>query len=154
MWWGRGDRRERRVLGQIRAGGDCVMRIDGSGRQVVRQRAEYEVWLVVGVGGRVGGVHMSGVGLGVCVGVRVGVRKGQRGFAAGAAAPPSDTVCGLRVVEGKLRVRGMLGERRKGGGTAHHHVGVTSREAKLGKLGEMGQLRELRVLRVLSVRRA
>lgn len=74
MWWGRGDRRKRRVLGQIRAGGSCVMRIDGGGRQVVGQSAEYEVCLMGGVAGWVWGVHVSGVGLGVCVGVRVGVR--------------------------------------------------------------------------------
>lgn len=73
MWWGRGDRGERRVLGQIRAGGRCVMRIDGSGRQVVGERAEYEVCLVGGMAGRVRRVYVSGVGLGVCVGVGVGV---------------------------------------------------------------------------------
>lgn len=73
MWWGRGDGGERRVLGQIRAGGCCVMRIDGSGRQVVGQRAEYKVCLVGGVAGWVWCVHVSGVGLGVCVGVGVGV---------------------------------------------------------------------------------
>lgn len=73
MWWGRGDGRERRVLGQIRAGGGCVMRIDGGGRQVVGQRAEYEVCLVGGVAGWVWRVHVPGVGLGVCVGVWVGV---------------------------------------------------------------------------------
>lgn len=73
MWWGRGDGRERRVLGQILAGGGCVMRIDGRGRHVVGQSAEYEVCLVGGVTARVWRVHVSGVGLGVCVGVGVGV---------------------------------------------------------------------------------
>lgn len=76
MWWGRGDGRERRVLGQIRAGGRCVMSIDGGGRQIVGQSAEYEVCLVRGVAGWVWCVNVSGVGLGVCVGVRVGVRQG------------------------------------------------------------------------------
>lgn len=76
MWWGRWDGRERRVLGQIRGGGGCVMRVDGGGRKVVGQSAEYEVCLVGGVAGWVWRVHMSGVGLGVCVGVRVRVRHG------------------------------------------------------------------------------
>lgn len=142
MRWGRGDRRERWVLGQIRADGRCVMRIDGGGWQVVGQRAEYEVCLVGGVTARVGGVHVSGVGLGVCVGVRVGVRQGEGKFGTRDAAP-SDRVCGLHMVEGKLGVRGMLGERRKGGGTPHHHVGVATRQPMLGELGEMGQLRVL-----------
>lgn len=76
MWWGRGDGRERRVLGQIRGDGRCVMCIDGGGWKVVGQSAEYEVCLVGGVAGWVWCVHVSGVGLGVCVGVRVGVRQG------------------------------------------------------------------------------
>lgn len=73
MWWGRWDGGERRVLGQIRGGGGCVMRIDGGGRKVVGQSAEYKVCLVRGLAGWVGRVHVSGVGLGVCVGVWVGV---------------------------------------------------------------------------------
>lgn len=47
----------------------------------------------------------------------------------------------LPVVEGELWVLGMLGERRKRGGTSYHHIGVTSLKAMLGELGEMGQLR-------------
>lgn len=140
MWWGRGDRRKRRVLGQIRAGGGCVMRIDGGGRQVVGQRAEDEVCLLVGVAGRVRGVHVAGVGLGVCVGVRVRMRQGQRQLGARDVAP-SDRVCGLHVVEGELGVLRKLGERRKGRGAAHHHIGIASLQPMLGELGEMGQLR-------------
>lgn len=122
MWWGRWDRRKSRVLGQIRAGARRVMRsVDGGGRQVVGQSAEDEVCLVDGVGGRVGRVHVSGVGLGVCVGVGVGVRQGEGEFGT-RQAPPSDGV-----VQSKLRVRGVLGERRKGGGTPHYHVAVTTR---------------------------
>lgn len=34
-----------------------------------------------------------------------------------------------------------MGERRKGGGTPDHHVGVATRKPMLGELGEMGQLR-------------
>lgn len=49
------------------------MRIDGRGRHVVGQSAEYKVCLVGGVAARVWRVHVSGVGLGVCVGVGVGV---------------------------------------------------------------------------------
>lgn len=74
MGGGRGDRGERRVLGQIRAGGCCVMGIDGRGGLLVGQRAEDEV---CGMGGVVAGVrrvHVAGVGVGVCVRVRVGVR--------------------------------------------------------------------------------
>lgn len=140
MWWGRGDRRKRRVLGQIRAGGGCVMRIDGGGRQVVGQRAEDEVCLLVGVAGRVRGVHVAGVGLGVCVGVRVRMRQGQRQLGARDVAP-SDRVCRLHVVEGELGVLRKLGERRKGRGAAHHHIGIASLQPMLGELGEMGQLR-------------
>lgn len=120
------------------------MRIDGGGRKVVGQRAEYEVCLVGGVAGGVGRVHVSGVGLGVCVGVWVGVRHGERQFGTRAAAP-SDRVCGLNVVEGALGVLGMLGERRKRGRTAHHHAAVTTRKPRLGELGEMGQLQVLGV---------
>lgn len=114
------------------------MRIDGGGRQVVRQRAEDEMCLLVGVAGRVRRVNVAGVGLGVCV--RVRVRQGQRQLGARHVAP-SDRVCGLHVVEGELGVRRMLGERRKGRRAAHHHVGVASRQPMLGELGEMGQLR-------------
>lgn len=120
------------------------MRIDGRGRQIVGQSAEYEVCLVGRVAGRVRRVHVSGVGLGVCVGVRVGVRQGEWKFGTRAAAP-SDRVCGLHVVEGELWILGVLGERRKGGGTSHHHVGVATRKPMLGELGEMGQLRVLGV---------
>lgn len=74
MWWGRGDRGERRVLGQIRGGGGCVMRTDGGGRQVVGQRAEDEMCLMGGVAGWVWCLGVPGVGLGVCVGV--GKRQG------------------------------------------------------------------------------
>lgn len=76
MWWGRGDGRERRVLGQIRGGGGCVMRTDGGGRQIVGQSAEYEVCLVRRVADRVWCARVSGVGLGVCVGVGVGEGQG------------------------------------------------------------------------------
>lgn len=51
----------------------------------------------------------------------------------------------LPVVEGELWALGMLGERRKRGGTSYHHVGETSLKAMLGELGEMGQLRVLDV---------
>lgn len=123
------------------------MRIDGGGRQVVRQRAEDEVCLLVGVAGRVRRVHVAGVGLGVCVRVRVRVRQGQRQLGARDVAP-SDRVCRLHVVKGELLgVRRMLGERRKGRRAAHHHVGVASRQPMLGELGEMGQLRVRRDVR-------
>lgn len=129
MRWGRRDGRERRVLGQIRAGGRGVMCIGGSGRLVVvvvGQGAEDEVCLVDGVAGRVRGVCVAGVGVGVCVGVRVGMRQCERGLGARTAGC-SDRVYGLRVVQGKLWARGLLGVRRKGGRTAHHHVAVSTR---------------------------
>lgn len=92
-------------------------------------------------------VHVSWVGVGVCVGVRVGVGQGQRGLGASGDGPRPDRVCGLCVVEGELRIRGVWGVRRKGGREAHHHVGVASLYAMLGKLGEMGQLLVLDVQR-------
>lgn len=122
------------------------MRIDAGGGQVVRQRAEDEVRLLVGVAGRVRRVHVAEVGLGVCVWVRVRVRQGQRQLGARDVAP-SDRVCGLHVVEGELGVRRMLGERRKGRRAAHHHIGVASLQPMLGELGEMGQLRVRRDVR-------
>lgn len=75
MWWGRGDGGERRVLGQIRGGGGCVMRTDGGGRKVVGQCAEYKVCLMGGMAGWVWRLSVPGVGLGVCVGVGVGKRQ-------------------------------------------------------------------------------
>lgn len=120
------------------------MRIDGRGRQVVGQSAEDEMCLVGGMAGRVWRVHVPGVGLGVCVGVRVGVRQGEWELGTRAAAP-SDRVCRLHVVQGELWALGVLGERRKGGGTSHHHVGVATRKPMLGELGEMGQLQVLEV---------
>ena len=89
-------------------------------------------------------MYVSGVGVGVCVGVRVGVRQGQGRLDASGDAPP-DRVCGLCVVEGEMRTRGVWGVRRKGGRKAHHHVGVASLYAMLGELGEMGQLLVLEV---------
>lgn len=148
MGGGRGDGRERRVLGLILGGGRSVMGVDGGGRllvlMLVGQRAKNEVRLMwVGGGVWRGTEWVPGVGVGVCVGVRVGVRQSQRRFAWHGARP--DRVCGLCVVQGELGVLGMLGVRRKGGRTAHSYVAVATLHAMLGKLGEMGQLLELGV---------
>lgn len=93
---------------------------------VVRQRAEDKVCLVHGVAGRVRRMRVPRVCVGVCVRVRVRVGQGERRLDARAAGP-SGRVYRLRVVQGKLRARGWLGVRRKGGRAAHHHVGVASR---------------------------
>lgn len=50
------------------------------------------------------------------------------------------------MIEGELWVLGMLGERRKGWGTSHHHVAITTRKPMLGELGELGEMGQLRVL--------
>ena len=130
MWWGRRDGRERRVLGQILADGRGGMCTGGGGRLVVvvvREGAEDKVCLVDGVGDRVRGLRVTGVGVGVCMGVRLGMRQCERLLGGREHAGSSDRVYGLRVVQAELRARGWLGVRRKGGRTAHHHVAVPTR---------------------------
>lgn len=127
MGGGRGNRAQRRILGQILGGRRPVVDSAGRGdwRRLSwsregrgRRAGEYEVRLVPGVGSWVRRVHMHGVGVGVCVRVRLRVRQGERGLADAA----SGRVCGLRVEQGKLRMRGEWGVRRKGGRVAGAHV--------------------------------
>lgn len=125
MEGGRGDGGQRRILGQILGGRRRVVdsagrgdwrRLSGSREGRRRRAGEDEVRLVHGVGARVRRVHVGGMG--VCVRVRLRVRQRERWLADGA---PSGRVCGLRVKERKLRMRGEWGVRRKGGREAGAH---------------------------------